>query len=294
MDDQAGEPADLRGVEIISAHEHFDAAQTFFALVAQRAADVLLMFEGQLILMSAGGEVQLVAHPEQKVLGLFELGDVGGVDDAVEREAVQILRLELGAGDPLGGLNVAQTTLPFLDLRFEQIDRAAVAPVAQPAFVKLLAHESADALFEQFGLDDFLEFAVERKIAAQKSRVEQRRADFHVLLAQAHAIGDGARGVSHLQAAIEQSVEQFFGQRLDEWRHFAGMQDEQIDVGARVELAAPVAALGGDGEARCLAGKRVQEIGADGAQELANQMIHDGGISRRHFQSAGALTVPFE
>src|SRR5258706_1957859 len=48
-DHQGRQPADLRRMEIIVAHENFHATQTAFALVAQGLADLFLMLEGQLV-----------------------------------------------------------------------------------------------------------------------------------------------------------------------------------------------------------------------------------------------------
>src|SRR5262245_8484064 len=68
VNDQARKPADLRRVEIVSAHEYFDAAQAAFSFKAEGVGNLLLMLESQLVLMLTGGEMKLVSHPKKEVL----------------------------------------------------------------------------------------------------------------------------------------------------------------------------------------------------------------------------------
>ena len=54
MDDQGRQPIDMGRVQIVTAHEHFDAAQSSLAFEPQRRTDFFLMLEGQLVLVLAG------------------------------------------------------------------------------------------------------------------------------------------------------------------------------------------------------------------------------------------------
>ena len=53
VSDQGGEAAYLRGVEIIGAHEDLNGLQSSLAFEAECLANLLLLFEGQLVLVLA-------------------------------------------------------------------------------------------------------------------------------------------------------------------------------------------------------------------------------------------------
>ncbi len=191
----------------------------------------------------------------------------------------------------MGGLDIAQAAFAFLDLRFKQIDRTAIGFVPRGALGKFLADKAVHAFLDQLGFDRLFEFAVKGKIAAQKARVEQGRANLHVALGQTYTLAHGAGRVAHLQPTIPQGIEQSFGHRFDDRRDLPGIQKKQVDIRLRVELAAPVSALRDNRETGILSGKTIERIGADGAQQVANQMIHYRRISDRHFHAAGALAM---
>src|ERR1044071_23806 len=156
----------MRRVEIVTAHEYFDPAQSSLAFKSQRRADFFLMLERQLILVLAGGKMQFIAHPKQKVLRLFQLRDVPQLDDVRTRQPVEILYFQGGARDPTGRLNVAQATFALLDVGLEQINRAAELFMASPVLGELLADKSFDAFFYQPLVDFLFEVLGERVITA--------------------------------------------------------------------------------------------------------------------------------
>ena len=70
--------------------------------------------------------MQFIAHPQQKILGLFRAARYRvALTMPVERQRIEILGFELGARDPAGRLNIAKAALAFFDVGLEQIDRAA-------------------------------------------------------------------------------------------------------------------------------------------------------------------------
>jgi len=84
-------------------------------------------------------------------------------------------------------------------------------------------------------------------IAEDQARIEQRRADGHVGARQPYALIDGARGVADLEAEIPEQIEHVFGDALAPGGLLVGKQEQEIDVGARCQHAAPVASLSDDG-----------------------------------------------
>src|SRR5678816_2789129 len=188
--------------------------------------------------------MQFIAHPEQKILRLFELRDITRVDHARERQPVEIFYFELGTRNPTGRLNIAQTALTFLDVGLEQINRAAELFMPSSVLFELFADKSFDPLFYQPRLDSFSEILVERVIAAQKPGVEKRRAHFHVDLRKAHAFGDAACRVPDLQPGVPKGIEQLFRGRLDKRRNLPGIEKQEIDIGEWIQFASTVTALG--------------------------------------------------
>ena len=79
-------------------------------------------------------------------------------------------------------------------------------------------------------------------VAEQEARLEQRRADGHVRLGLADALVDRARGVADLEPHVPEAIEDRLGDRLAPRGLLVGQQEQQIDVGARRQHAAAVAA----------------------------------------------------
>ena len=168
---------------------------------------------------------------------------------AIEHFAIdQFLRLAHAIdvfGDPEQRVQVAQPALAVLHVRLDQITRLAGAAMALLALGELGGDE-----FRRGALHDFLfeargQLAVERGIAEQMPRLEQRRADGHVGLGLADAFADRTGGVADLLPHVPQAIEQCFGDRFAPGGLLVGQHEQQIDVGARRQQAAAIAA-GGD------------------------------------------------
>ena len=94
-----------------------------------------------------------------------------------------------------------------------------------------------DFLFEPCG-----EFAIERLVTEQIAGFQQGGADGHVRPGLADALVDGPRGVADLLPHVPEAIEQSLGDRFSPRRLFVGQQKQQIDVGARRQQAAAIAA----------------------------------------------------
>ena len=80
---------------IVMAHKYFDRFQAAFALKTQSLTHLLLLLEGQLILMLAGGKMQLVADSQQKIVGGLQFRDIRRTDDPLGSQLIEILDLHL-------------------------------------------------------------------------------------------------------------------------------------------------------------------------------------------------------
>ena len=158
-------------------------------------------------------------------------------------------------GEPVQRVQIAQAAFAVLDVGLDQIARGAGARVADVLLGELRLDERPRVALEHFLAEAVLEIGIERLVAQDQPRIEQRGADGHVGMAEAHALVDVARGVADLEAEIPQQIEHVFGDALAPGGLLVGQQKQEIDVGARREQAAAVAALGHDRHA--LGGRRI-------------------------------------
>ena len=104
-----------------------------------------------------------------------------------------------------------------------------------------------------------------------------RGADGHVGLGLADALGDRAGGVADLESHVPQAIEDGLGDRLAPRRLLVRQEKEQIDVGARRQHAAAVAAGGDDrhvlGFGRVLRGIKV--LGGEIEQHANDLVLHE-------------------
>ena len=127
-------------------------------------------------------------------------------------------------------------------MRFEQVDGIAVLGVAFAAFLELDVEELVLVAIEDLGDEQLVEVGVELFVAAQETRVEDRRFLLQVLVGQPHTFFGRAYAVSDDEARVPQRVQHYFG---DDFRVRAALvvvQEQQIDVGLRIQLAASVPA----------------------------------------------------
>jgi hypothetical protein len=108
-------------------------------------------------------------------------------------------------------------------------------------------------------------------IAGQEARVEQRRLHLHILAGELDAVAHVAQRVADRQPGVPQRVQHLLRHRLDEGVGPLRVEDEQVDVGGRVELGAPVAALGDEGDALIEHGIA---LGVAGARGLVEDLHH--------------------
>ena len=194
--------------------------------------------------------VQPYAHVPEKGFRFLERLVFFRREDVVLDESRRIVDVVEVFSDPVERLQVAQAAFAFLDIGLDE-----VAAFALPR-VTLVA-------LGQFGFDEILTVAGARLrsriscavlrrallVAPQISRFQNRRADRDVLFGEADAFGERSRRVADLQAQIPQHVEDEFDDALAPGRLLEGTHKQQIDVRARRQLAAAIAAGRDDGDA---------------------------------------------
>ena len=118
------------------------------------------------------------------------------------------------------------------------------------------------------------QFVVERLVAGQKPRLEDRGADRHVAARLPDRFIDRARGVADLQSHVPQAIENGFGDLLAPGGLLVGQDEQQIDVGFRRHQAAAIAAGGDHGHALGAGGdRRAIEMPRGGGVEDADDLV---------------------
>jgi hypothetical protein len=184
------------------------------------------------------------ADPEvlERRLVARKLARLVALEQAV-RDEIEPARADAGrARDPADGVQVAQPAGGLLEVRLERVRGVLVLRVAL-LLLELLRLEERHGVRLRF--QGFDQFGKQAPAAREIARFGERGLDGDVFVGRAHAFGHGAHAVADLEAGVPEGADQaldaaalFPGERL---RH----EHQEIDVRARVKLAAAVAA-GGD------------------------------------------------
>ena len=163
----------------------------------------------------------------------------------------------------------------------------------------------ADILLGELGLDErpgmalehfvaeaMLKLGIQRFVAENQAGVEQRGADGHVGMAETHALIDVARGVADLEAQVPEQIEHVLGDALAPRGLLVGQQEQEIDIRARREQPAAIAALGHDGHAL---GRRGVLRGVDmGGGEVVGELDQSILECREPLGAGSPVAVLFE
>ena len=194
------------------------------------------------------------------------------------------------AADPDQGLDVAQTALSLLDVGLEQ--EAGIAQLLVPLVA--LGELGLDEVGRVPGHDLLLvggqELLVERQGTPDQAGLEECGPHAEVGLGELDALRHRAHGVADGEPEVEQLVEQELRHLLDMRRALVGVEDEQVDVGSRCQLAAPVAADGDHGHllARGRVGGAVEPALGE-VEGAADQEVHLPGEVAEHGLRTPAL-----
>ena len=174
-------------------------------------------------------------------------------------------------------MQIAQSALAVLDVGFDQIARLPGAAVAFFALGELGGDEFGSGALHDVLVEPGDQFVIERLVAGQKPRLQDRGADRHVAARLADAFVDRARGVADLQSHVPQTIENGFRDLLAPGGLLVGQDEQQIDIGFRRHQATAIAAgrnhrhafgAGGDRRAVEMAGRR-------GKQDADDFVLHE-------------------
>ena len=237
-----GEVAHVLGDQEVVLHEALDLLEPRVLGVAEPHRDLALDVERQPFLRAAHEEVHVAADRPQEVLAAAEQLELVAVEHAGLGQLLHLAHAIDIFGDPEQGVQVAQAALAVLDIGLDQIARLAGAAVALLALGELGGDELRGAALHHRLVELRDELVVELAVAEQEARLKQRGTDRHVRLGLADALADRARGVADLEAEVPQAIEDRLRDRLAPCRLLVGQQKQEIDVGARRQQPAAVAA----------------------------------------------------
>ncbi len=273
--EDAGEIADVLGDQEVVLHEAFDRRQAGMRRVAQPLRDLALDVEMQPLLRLAGEEVHVAAHRPQEILGLLEFAIFGlGEDAFLDQFLAGAHAIEIFA-DPEQCLQVAQAALAVLDVGLDQIAALARLGMALVAFGELGLDIFGSGGAHHLVVEAGQQFVKELAFAPQEARFQDRGADGDVGARQPQAFLDVAGGVADLEPHVPQHVEHVFDDLLTPRRLLVGKQEQEVDVGAGRQRAAPIAADRDDRHA--LSGRAVLDpvdMGRGEIVERPDQLIH--------------------
>src|SRR5262245_12351594 len=146
--------------------------------------------------------MQLAAHGPKEALAaaeapVFVRGEYAGLDELF----LGLVGIEV-LGEPMQGVQIAQTALAVLDVGLDEITRGAGARMPRILLGELGLDESSGVAFEHVLAEAAAEIVKQSAVAEDQPRIEQRGADGHVGTATADALVDIAGGVADLEAEI--------------------------------------------------------------------------------------------
>ena len=289
-DESARDAVDHACVQIVVAHEPLDTEALTLVLVPEIEGDARLDVTPQHVVLVAGHEVQSVAHaPEEREGGvgasLLARGDQPLVGQLAERT-----RAELGGAEPHGRVDVAQPTRRFLHVRLADVRRRAMLPVPLVAFGQCRGEELLEVVAVDVVAQHAAEPGEEPAVAGDEPRLLHRRAAREVRARHGHAIVERAQAVPDLEAQIPHRVEQLLREALHERRQLAVVDDHQIDVRRRMELAAAVPSERHD-DVRCGRQSVGGRVGRDERREGVQDFVDEARVGLHRLLARCAARV---
>ena len=190
------------------------ALKPAWPLIAEPLGHRLLHVEAEPLLGPVGEEVQLATHRPEEALAAAEAPIFVPVEHAgLDELGLCLVGIEM-LGEPVQRVQVAQAAFAVLDVGLDEIARGAGAGMADILLGELRLDEGARIAFQHLLAEAMLKIGEQRLVAEDQARIEQRGADGHVGMAEAHALIDIARGVADLEAEIPEQIEHVFGDAL--------------------------------------------------------------------------------
>ena len=199
------------------------------------------MIEEEPVLGASGQEVQRETHPPQEPPARFEGAELLDGEKAAIHQLPECPRPEMASRDPGDGLDVAQAPRALLDVRL-QVVAGIVELVVAYALLRHLGFEEPPARPDPPRTRPLVHPPEQIRGAAYEPAFHEVGRHGDVAPRLAHALAYGANAVSDRKPHVPQEREKALDLLALAAAHRLAGEDEQIDVGARVQLPAAVAA----------------------------------------------------
>ena len=185
--------------------------------------------------------MQRIAHAIQEILRAQYFLELGLADDRLLHQFGQRVHLVLDLGQPQRRMQVAQAPFALLELRLEQVDRVAVVAMAVAAFLELGLEKLLLVAVENLVDQRLVERGPQLLLTREKTDVEDRGLLLQVVVGRAHTFAHVAHRLADSETRIPERVQNYLGHHFGVGAGFIVVQEQEVDVGLRIELAAAVA-----------------------------------------------------
>ena len=274
--DDRRQVADVLGDQEVIFHEALDGGEAAAGREAEPLGERALIIEAQALFGTPGDEVHVAAHPPQEFLAAAEqpklrAGKQAGVDQVGGlAHAVDVF------GDPEQGVEVAQPAFALLDVGLDDEARASGAGQPAVAFGELRGDEFRRRVLDDLGIEARQQRLEERRVADDEARLEHGGADRHVVAGLPEAFVERARRVPDLLAQVPQDVEDGLDDLLGPAAIFRRQQEQEVDVRARCQRPASIAADGDDRRRRG-PGRPGMHVADDVIKDRPEEFVLDEG-----------------
>ena len=151
-------------------------------------------------------------------------------------------------GDPKQSMEIAEATLPVLQIRFNEVTAFTAFGQACVTLGQFVGHEFARTCLHDVVAEGDLHLIAELPVAANETGFEDGGENRVVGFCQPDAFLGAARGMADFQPQIPQGVEDKLNQLATYLVLFAGQQKQEINIRSRCQCAAAITTCCDDGE----------------------------------------------
>ena len=264
LDDLRAAADMVGGVEILTHHPADAFGQR--AGEAQRGRHGVLTLQRELLGRTRDLEMEFATQTQEHLLGLLELLEVDGRQEARGRETGGPDAVAGRPGDPDAALDVAEGADAVLQIGLLEVSAAAGLLASLALGLDDRAGERLPCLTGKQRRGLGFELGEEFRRAAQVTGLEQGDVQVQVILRVVGRFGDRADRLADLQTEIPERIEDRFDEGLGRGG-VARHEDQQIDVAERAELRASITSRGDQAE---------RGRGRSGAEEQGVEQDIDG------------------
>ena len=245
---QRGAAVDHAGVPVVGSHPVSGVGGAARFKADGERGGLILGLPVEDIVVAAVAEVKKTSRGGEEVEGRLGVA-AGALEDAAALAGPLPGLLEVEQnGEPDGKVVVAQAAGTILEVGLQMKNRVAELGVAGAGNFAQFLGDRRPLAQNQARKGDLVQLLVERKLAGQKAAIEGGEGEFKVVGVKSAGLlrgaGTGAGAKADVPHALDDGADRLAGLLLG---LFVGESKEDVDVGEREEIFAPIAAQGQQG-----------------------------------------------